>query len=60
MPDITICSGKTEVAECPLRDICYRFTVTPDPLWQSQFVNIPYNWDKKDCEHFLKVWGQTD
>jgi len=31
MPDIAMCRGRG----CPIRCLCYRFRVTPDPYWQS-------------------------
>ena len=38
MPDMTLCSNET----CPLRESCYRFTATPDKLWQSYSCFEPY------------------
>lgn len=38
MVDITMCSGHG----CPLKDKCYRYTATKNPLWQSYFMEPPY------------------
>ncbi len=35
MPDISMCSGKTDATECPRRERCYRFTATPTPRRQA-------------------------
>ena len=50
MPDITLCANKN----CPLKDKCYRFTATPDPLWQSYADFEPV---KGKCDHF---WDNTN
>lgn len=50
MPDITMCANKN----CPLKDKCYRFTATPDPLWQSYADFKPVN---GKCEDF---WDNTN
>lgn len=48
MPDITMCSTK----ECPLHDICYRFTATPSEFRQSWFAGDPRQVPKlKGREH---------
>lgn len=59
MPDITMCNGERGEDTCPIRDKCYRFTASPDPLWQSYFQVAPFiggNPRKpyKFCESF---WG---
>lgn len=36
MPDITMCQGR----DCPMKESCYRFTATPDPM-QSYFIIPP-------------------
>jgi hypothetical protein len=35
MADITMCRP----AECPRKEMCYRFTATPNNLYQSYFVD---------------------
>ena len=56
MPDISMCSwtysGTNHTLVCPIKDSCYRHTVTPtpDPGWQSWFLYPPYSIDKKECE----------
>mgnify|MGYP001609531776 CR=1 FL=1 len=64
MPDITCCYGKdidiTEKKDgkfrtsniCPLRDNCYRYTVTPDKHYHSYFVGVPYDKKKKSCKYY--------
>lgn len=49
MPDITKCKDET----CPLKDMCYRYTVEPNELWQSYFADSPRNGN--ECEMF---WGE--
>ena len=51
MPDITMCKGD----DCPLKENCYRCTATPDDLWQSYFINPPYDEEKKECDHYWKT-----
>lgn len=51
MPDISCCKGQ----DCPLKETCYRFTVKPDPYWQSYFGETPYNEEKKDCDYYWKI-----
>jgi hypothetical protein len=51
MPDITMCKGN----DCPLKESCYRYTATPDDLWQSYFMNPPYDEEKKECDHHWKT-----
>ena len=51
MPDISCCKG----GDCPLKETCYRFTVKPDPYWQSYFGETPYNEEKKDCDYYWKI-----
>jgi len=46
MADITMCDGK----DCPLKDLCYRFTATRDEYWQPMFHSAPFK-DKK-CDFF--------
>tara|TARA_Y100000310_G_scaffold83971_3_gene80661 strand:+ start:10739 stop:10936 length:198 start_codon:yes stop_codon:yes gene_type:complete len=37
---------------CPKKKQCYRYTATPTPLWQSWFVDVPYDTHKNECEYF--------
>jgi hypothetical protein len=46
MPDIAMCN----LSSCPKAQECYRFTVTPNPHWQSYFAN---NKPWPDCRHFM-------
>lgn len=46
MADITMCNGDG----CPIKQICYRFTATPDENRQSYFVDSPN--DGLLCDHF--------
>lgn len=68
MPDITMCKGNIKEAfplsvkvgviknfECPLKETCYRYKAKPDEYWQSYFVGIPYDKEKKDCEFYEKM-----
>lgn len=50
MVDIAMCEG----GDCPLKESCYRFKATPSPYAQSYFAEIPYDAEKKACEHY---WG---
>lgn len=47
MSDITMCDG----GRCPVKEQCYRYTAKPTPKWQSYFYEIPYNFEKKECEN---------
>lgn len=49
MADITMCEG----INCPLKENCYRFTANKNEIYQSYFVEVPYN-EKKDgkCEYY--------
>lgn len=49
MPDITMCPGN----DCPLKETCYRYKATPDDLWQSYFMEIPYK--DGDCSHYWEM-----
>ena len=53
MADITKCEGKN----CPLKDMCYRYTAK-EGIWQSYFTEIPGEWkeDKFSCDMF---WGEA-
>lgn len=50
MADITMCEGK----DCPLKENCYRFKANVNEIYQSYFVEIPYNKEKQECEEFWK------
>jgi hypothetical protein len=50
MPDITMCVG----GECPIKEDCYRFIAEPNPYWQSYFENVPYDFEKKDCNYYME------
>lgn len=64
MADITMCNGvetgviknKLKILKkgktCPLRDNCLRHIVEPSPVWQSFFINMPYNFKKKECKYY--------
>lgn len=41
MADICKCTGVKDIAICPLRDACHRYTV-PDGFRQSYFTNSPF------------------
>jgi len=49
MADIVKC----EAGQCPLKEQCYHFTVTPDE-YQYYFKYPPYDYDKKECEFFYE------
>jgi len=60
MADITKCTGikrdsPKDTFICPLRDKCYRFTAPTSLVWQSWFVEVPYNEEAKECEHLWKT-----
>ena len=50
MSDITKCEG----TDCPLKETCYRYTASADDMWQSYFVEIPYDKEKKECKYYYK------
>jgi hypothetical protein len=50
MSDITKCNPKN----CPLKETCYRFTAPVDDMWQSYFVEVPYDKEKKECKYYYK------
>ena len=52
MPDITMCEGK----DCPLKETCYRYTAKPSEFRQSYFINSPYDKEKGECDHHMKIW----
>lgn len=50
MADITMCEGLS----CPLKESCHRFTANKNELYQSYFVDIPYDNEKKECKYYWK------
>lgn len=40
--DITKCEGVKDNLICGKRDTCYRYTATPNPQWQSYFIEAPF------------------
>tara|TARA_R110000868_G_scaffold98868_1_gene272192 strand:- start:1198 stop:1371 length:174 start_codon:yes stop_codon:yes gene_type:complete len=55
MPDIAMCKGEG----CPLKEQCLRYTAKPGKHMQSYFTEVPYDKEKKECQHFLfnEGWG---
>lgn len=51
MPDITMCKGE----DCPLKESCYRYKATPDPIYQSYFTVIPFNSEEKSCDTYWEI-----
>lgn len=49
MADITMCKGDG----CPMREQCHRFTVEPNPYWQSYFYGTPYDHENKSCDQYF-------
>jgi len=43
---IAMCANKT----CPSKELCYRFTATPKPFWQS-YMYFTHN-DSGKCDNF--------
>jgi len=59
MPDITMCTGVNTAEEiCPQRDLCYRYTAKPDPLWQSFFSEAWFRGSL--CRHFMDNGAEVD
>ena len=54
MPDITMCSGK----DCPVKEMCYRHTATPNEFRQSYFLSPPgvLKDGKFKCDMY---WGES-
>lgn len=50
-----MCQGQKENFVCPLREKCYRFTAKPTPKYQSQFMSIPYDENKKICGQYWET-----
>jgi hypothetical protein len=53
MPVITLCEGKENNFECPIRELCYRYKAKADPAFQSWFAYLPYNNESTRCESFI-------
>jgi hypothetical protein len=49
MADITMCSG----LNCPIAEKCYRYTA-PKGMYQSMFMEVPYDHKTTNCKYFLK------
>lgn len=52
MPDISMCNG----GDCPLKEMCYRYTAKPSEYAQSYFETPPINDGK--CDHFMQDWSK--
>jgi hypothetical protein len=50
MADITMCEG----TNCPVKEMCYRFTAKPDELMQSYYSKIPYDFEEGECSEYLE------
>lgn len=50
MSDITKCSGE----KCPLKEKCYRYTAKADEYGQAYFIEVPFDKEKNECEHYWK------
>lgn len=50
MSDITKCNAEN----CPQKEICYRFNAPSNDMWQSYFVETPYDQEKKECKYYYK------
>lgn len=55
MADIAMCSGQ----DCPLKEQCYRHKATPR-IWQSYFMNPPYNKETEECDRFWEMKNNAD
>lgn len=55
MPDISMCKG----VGCPLKENCYRFKAKPDDMYQSYFVDPPFNItdcdEQPSCDYFWSL-----
>jgi hypothetical protein len=56
MPDITMCKP----IRCQLKDTCYRYKADPNPIWQSYFVNEPYDKETKKCDYYYETKSTTE
>lgn len=48
--DIRMCSGQG----CPVKDRCYRYTAPKSLVWQPFFMEVPYNHENEECDHFWR------
>lgn len=53
MPDISMCYGVSEKIECPVKKLCYRFTVTPSTPQQA-YIGFPMDSEGR-CGQFWSV-----
>ena len=53
MADITMCKGCKGSINCPVRELCYRYTAKASKLGQSYFMDIPF--DGTTCTYY---WGE--
>jgi len=44
---IAMCNGK----DCPIKEQCYRYKVTPNKQWQS-YIAPPYDKERNSCIMF--------
>lgn len=53
MADITKCTGEN----CPIKEMCYRFTAKEDELYQSYFTETPGKLENNtfSCDMY---WGE--
>lgn len=49
-----------EGTNCPLKEECYRFTANKNELYQSYFVEVPYDKKQNKCEYYWRqVYGNN-
>jgi len=46
---LELCSGHN----CPIKEKCQRYNEVEDPLFPA-LARVPYNYDKKKCEFYIK------
>jgi len=49
MSDITMCEGKN----CPKKEECKRCVEVPHSR-QSYFIKVPYNFEKNQCDFYVR------
>ena len=54
MPDIAMCSGD----DCPLKEMCYRYTAEPDKHMQTYLLEPPYENGK--CDYYWPAEVEDD
>ena len=54
--DITMCKG----TDCPSKNECFRCLATPDDQWQSYFIDLPFDFNKKSCKKFIQYEPKSD